>query len=568
MGCKRMSDFNIGTEFDDSEFNDNIEFNDEDMEQSEDFEDEDMEQSEDFEDEDESLEDFEDEPEDFEDENLEGFEDEPEGFEDESEDFEDEDEPEGFEDESLEQEQSESSVISDYGAEASDLLDPNNTDGLDAEIDFGVAVGLDESGLKDDEQSYDVVTGNDSSFIGSTGDIVVQDREDRGENFKLRYIDISNIAISRRIRQSRNVESLIQSIKSTGLLKPIVVAPLKTEGLYVLIDGYRRILACARAGLKVVPCVVNTKINTPDIPIIEALYNHSQQYSIKEMCKYIEYLEKEKGIMSASMIEYLLQMNSGDYTKLKDILNDDDDDIVTPLLNDQMTIAQAFKKLEQRRKKETKEEQEARKTEQVYGDAEESGAKQLEGSGEEASEDMALTEEEIKELAIGADEMDNVDSEDLDEMVETSNQIDGFEPNKQDYRDREILDPALRKSVLAKYNNTCQCCQLGGQEYIDVLDVHHKVEVYLGGDDSIDNLIPVCLLCHKMIHLFARGELYIRPSEELKPEERDKFKRIVVLGNIIRKGMAKKNMKREDLKKVDKAEKIGRAKPGIHQVAG
>ena len=191
MGCKRMSDFNIGTEFDDSEFNDNIEFNDEDMEQSEDFEDEDEPES--FEDE---PEDFEDESEDFEDENLESLEDGSEGFED---------EPEGFEDENLEQEQSESSVISDYGAEASDLLDPNNTDGLDAEIDFGVAVGLDEPGLKDDEQSYDVVTGNDSSFIGSTGDIVVQDREDRGENFKLRYIDISNIAISRRIRQSRNV---------------------------------------------------------------------------------------------------------------------------------------------------------------------------------------------------------------------------------------------------------------------------------------------------------------------------------------------------------------------------
>ena len=56
------------------------------------------------------------------------------------------------------------------------------------------------------------------------------------------------------------------------------------------------------------------------------------------MINYIDYLEKEKGILSASMIEYLLQMNSGDYTKLKDILNDDDDDIVSKLMDGTYTI--------------------------------------------------------------------------------------------------------------------------------------------------------------------------------------------------------------------------------------
>ena len=60
-----------------------------------------------------------------------------------------------------------------------------------------------------------------------------------------------------------------------------------------------------------------SQINTPDIPIVEALYNHYKKYTMEEIIKYIEYLENKKGILSPSVIEYLLQLNSGDYTKLK-----------------------------------------------------------------------------------------------------------------------------------------------------------------------------------------------------------------------------------------------------------
>lgn len=428
--------------------------------------------------------------------------------------------------------------------------------------DVGVAVDIEDSGLKDDSDNVEIISKHDNSFISSTGDIVVQDKDDNGENFKLTYIDIAQIAVTERIRKSNDVDSLVQSIKSTGLLKPIVVAPLMTEGYYALIDGYRRILACAKAGLKNVPCIINTKVATADIPILEALYNHAKKYSIKEMVDYIDYLEKEKGILSASMIEYLLQMDSGDYTKLKDILNDDDEDIVSALMNGQMTIGQAFKKLEQRRKKESKEEQEKRKAEQVYGDTEESGASQIAGSGEEGDESVALTDDEIAALSISQEDIEATDDKDLDTMVEESKQIEGFEPNQQDYKHREILDPALRKSVLVRDKNTCQCCGLSGQEYTEVLDIHHKVEVYLGGSDDIDNLVTTCIVCHKLIHLHGRGELHIRPTEELTPEEQTKFKRVVLFGNKIREGMAMKKMKKEDLKKVDKAETIGRTKPG------
>lgn len=430
-----------------------------------------------------------------------------------------------------------------------------------------------EDTLEDNTNDYseDDTISKDADFISETGEIVVMNTNDNGENFELIYVDIENIAIVHRIRKGTNVESLVKSIKSTGLLNPIVVAPTATDGLYVLLEGYRRVLACARAGKRRIPCILNKKVSTPEIPVLEALYNHNKAYTVKEMVDYIDYLEKEKGIMSASMIEYLLQMNNGDYTKLKDILNDNDEDIVDKLFTGIFTIEQAFKKLEQRRKKETAEAKEIQKAERVYGNEEESGADAIQGSGEEADEDIALTEEEIKSLAINPESLDeDLDGASLSELVKEGENIEGFEAHKQDSNNRERLDPALRKSVLARDKNTCQICkEISGQEYTEVLDVHHINEVYLGGDDSIDNLITACVVCHKLVHLYGRGELYIRPLEELSNSEQEKFKRIVKLGTVIRKGMAMKGIKKDQLKKLDKAETIGRRLKGSSdQVAG
>jgi hypothetical protein len=105
-------------------------------------------------------------------------------------------------------------------------------------------------------------------------------------------------------------------------------------------------------------------------------------------------------------------------------------------------------------------------------------------------------------------------------------------------------------------------------EYIDCNDVHHIQEVYLGGTDAIENLILVCVKCHRLIHLYGRGELHMRPFEEMDDREKEKFKRIVRLGTVIRKGLALKGMKKEELKKHDKLNTIGRTKPGTGQVAG
>lgn len=446
------------------------------------------------------------------------------------------------------------------------LSDANNNISEDVD-DYTDGTLVDSNSLLEDEE---IPMDESVNFISDTGDVVVMDSKDDGDGFRLEYIDIESIVIVHRIRKTDNVDDLVRSIKSTGLIEPIVVGPTATEGLYVLLAGYRRIVACARAGKRRIPCIINSKVSTEEIPVLEAMYNHCKKYSIKEQIDYIDYLEKQKGIMSASMIEYLLQMNSGDYTKLKDILNDNDDDIVDKLLNGQYDIATAFRKLEQRRKKESLEEKENRKAAAVYNDTEESGMDKIEGSGEEAEPEAALTDEEISNLAISASELNDSDDEDVEEMLEEANNIEGFKPHKQDPNNRERLDPVLRKSVLARDNNTCKICeQISGMEYTEVLDVHHIQEVYLGGTDDINNLITACTCCHKLVHLFGRGELNIRPFEEMDEAEQKKFKRIIKLGTIIRKGMALKGMKVEELKKKDNADTIGRRLKGSSdQVAG
>lgn len=465
-----------------------------------------------------------------------------------------------------------------HNTESDDEYADDGSDDYDENISDGALV--EDVDLHDDEENYSTI---DNDFISDTGNIVVQDASDDRENgFELTYIDIENIAITRRIRKMQSVEALVQSIQSTGLLHPVVVAPTATDGLYVLLDGYRRIQACARVGKKKIPCVVNNRVNTPEIPILEAMYNHSKTYSIKEQIDYIDYLETQKGIMNPAMIEYLLQMNSGDYTKLKDILNDNDEDIVTKLYDGIYDIATAFKKLEQRRKKESAEEKENKKAAKVYEDEQESGVDQIQGSGEEADGE-ALTEEQIKELSINTENLDDdIEDTSLDEMIQEDKQLEGFEPHKQKVGEREYVDPIVKKTVMARDKSTCQCCKRGGEQYVDILDYHHVLPVFLNGADTPENGIMLCVACHRLVHLYSTDDLHIDSAlmnseynelddsqkeryenEQIFEDEKKRFKRIIKLGSVIRKGIVAKGMNKEKYKKEHSNNGIGRRKPGV-----
>ena len=419
-----------------------------------------------------------------------------------------------------------------------------------------------------------------NDFIDSTGNIVVMSKGDINNTFTIEVLNYKNIAVSHRIRSGRNVEDLVKSIQSTGLLRPLMVAPLITEGQYVLLDGYRRLLACVRCGITNVPVVVNHRIKTTEIPVLEAMYNLNKPYNIKDMIDYIEYLEKEKGLRDPIVIEYLLALDSGDYSKLKDILIDNDPDIVDKLLLGQLSIQQAFKALEKRRSKESRDEKDLRKATSVYANADENGISDIEESGEVGESGEALSEDQLKSIAIDVNSLDSdLDDKSLDEMVEDSNNIKGFEAHKQKVGEREYIDPVIKKSVLARDNFTCKCCLNGGESYVDILDYHHIVPVFLGGADTPDNGITLCVACHRLVHLWGTGDLYL-PKEKTSVElsemtEEDKsryklelarFKRIVKIGDSIRNGIAKMGMNRQQYKKEHSNAGIGRRKPGVNGV--
>ena len=441
-----------------------------------------------------------------------------------------------------------------------------NEDDDSSEIDTNGAPVVDkEQFMSKDERNISI--SEDDVEINENGmpNVMLSDTENEN-NFTLEYLDYDKIRLTKRIRSGYNIGVLMKEIQSTGLLEPIVVAPLATKGYYVLIAGLRRYLACTKVGIRRIPCVINHKVKTADIPMVEALYNHKKSYSIEEMVAYIRYLESKKGIRSSSMIEHLLQLNNGDYAKLKDILNDNDPDITEKLYDGQYTIEMAFKKLEQRRKKEGKDEQELKNASKVYDNASSSGADMYENTGD-LGDGVSLTDEQISAIGIKANDIGK-SGDSIEEMMKEGNDIKGFEPHKQNPEYREALPSEKRLAIIDRDKCSCRICGMGGQEYRQVLDVHHITEVYLGGDDSDDNLITACTCCHKLVHLWGRGELHIRPLEEMDEKEKEKFKNIVELGNVIRKGMAARNMNREQLKKMDKAQTIGRTKPGTPQQAG
>lgn len=419
-----------------------------------------------------------------------------------------------------------------------------------------------------------------SSFFNEIGEITVMDNSLSEDTFSLGYLDIGDIVVTDRIRKSQQVEWLTKSIKATGLLEPVMVAPTEAEGVYVLLHGLHRLYGCAKAGIKKVPCVINNKINTTEIRVIEAMYNKCKRYSMPEIIEYIKYLEKEKNITDSNMIEYLTQLNDGDYSKLKDILNDDDEEIVPKLLDGTWTIAEAFAKLEKRRKKETPEEREARQAQKVYNSKDQTVQESIRDSGETAESPAdILTDDEISSIMLSVKHLDDgLDDKSLEEMVAESDQIEGFQPHKQKVGERERIDPAIKKATLARDKFSCRCCNMGGEAFVSVLDYHHVIPVYAGGDDSVDNGISLCITCHNLVHQHGYGDLHLpsaKSEEELSQmsdrdrilyeEERLRYKRIVKLGDYCRMGLAKKGIKKEQMKKENPAYRVGRRMPGTEQ---
>lgn len=496
-----------------------------------------------------------------------------------------EDDSDQSEDDSDQSDDDNYSMLNEEMDDESDTSD-SESDHVEADDDGTVIDGDDLlSEDTDDDENARIISQRNSSnnFLGDTPtQISVASSDTNQDTFRMVYADIGKIAVTKRIRTSQNVDDLQKQISETGLLEPITVGLTRTEGVYVLLDGFRRLIACAKLGKTKIPCVINRNINTADIPIVTALYNKNKVYTIKEIIEYISYLEKDMGIMNPQLIEYMLPLNPGDYNKLKDVLADNDDDILDKLYSGVFTIDQAFKKVEKNRKSMTQDEKDMKKLQQATENGQD--MEKVKDQGEELSqaedEGSNMTEEQLNQLGANAQSLDdNLDDQSVEEMDKAANEIDNsFKPHQQKVGEREYIDPNLKKQVMARDGYKCWCCKTGGEAFVDVLDFHHIIPVFLGGKDTKENAVMLCLTCHRMVHLYQTRDLYL-PDPKSEDEvnamtdgeramyeaERNRYKRIIKLGTFIREGMHQKGMNLQQYKKEHPIGNIGRNKPGQGQ---
>lgn len=300
---------------------------------------------------------------------------------------------------------------------------------------------------------------------------------------EVREINIEDIIIPSRARLNREADrDLMYRIKKFGLIEPIVVTPAAaSSGEYFLVHGLNRLLAFAEMSKGYIPAVIHEDIDTTDIKLYESICNNNKRYTIWEKISLGKYIESKQKFFVTSEFDELLGLNPGEYLILKEIEEfggDVADELLSKLDKGEINFTSAKRKLDKARK---------------------------ELLAEETDEGKAL------ESAGNLDKLDSLP-----------------EPTKQSKGNRKPLPASLRKEIEFRDEFTCQSCGLGGETYLRIFEVHHIIPVYLAGLDEKGNLILLCPNCHKMVHFFAFGDLYIDEKNA------DKFKTIIRLGNIIK----------------------------------
>ncbi len=117
-----------------------------------------------------------------------------------------------------------------------------------------------------------------NSLIDEYSTYEVKKLEETGS--KILEIDIDKVKPNpnqpRKIFDQTSLEELSTSIKSQGILQPILVEEI-ADSVYVIVAGERRYRAAKMAGLKVVPCIVRsfTDLQRMEVSLIENIQRES-----------------------------------------------------------------------------------------------------------------------------------------------------------------------------------------------------------------------------------------------------------------------------------------------------
>ncbi len=118
------------------------------------------------------------------------------------------------------------------------------------------------------------------------------------KKYQIVEIEIDKIQINpeqpRENIEQESIKALSESIKSKGLLQPIIVK--KNNGNYIILAGERRYRACLLAGLKKIPAIIKTTESKEDDLIISLIENiHRENLTpIEEAKVYLKLVKKYK----------------------------------------------------------------------------------------------------------------------------------------------------------------------------------------------------------------------------------------------------------------------------------
>ena len=338
-------------------------------------------------------------------------------------------------------------------------------------------------------------------------------------------VEFSSLLISEPTKKGRKETylGLATSVAEMGILSPIHVMITESyatwvkehgddkdfEGYkYIILDGFRRVWSGVKTNLTRCNAVIwNFKgkdKGTELATVLSLILNKIQKHSWGEIWYLYQLLEVQSNLTPGTL-EYLLQLDSGDAMKLKDIMLCDYDDIKEELLSNKKNITQAYNMLQKYRK----EEDQLMKDDQTGI----SDVEQAKGVVEKANNDYSLSNEDVKEILEMEDNLDGLSESDFDESLSG---IGDYE--RQNTGERHPLDPALKAETLVRDEYTCQCCGAGSEmsmmSRLAILQSHHKISVSNNGPDSPENIITVCQVCHTLIHVLLKNGMKFGMSKE------------------------------------------------------
>lgn len=375
-------------------------------------------------------------------------------------------------------------------------------------------------------------------------------------SINVQKLPVEQLIVSNFKKRSRetSIIGLTSIVSQWGIIQPVNVLKLEDDDQYIILDGLRRVFAAIKSGMKEIDCRVwdfeDKIVGKKMANVLSLMITRTERYSPQEQWNMMQILE-EVNDLDPGMIEYLTQLGSGEAMKLKDIMTCTDfyaGEIREKLLLGEYTIEAAYKKLANERKKENKLAKEDVTSVEVQGvQGADDAVSDVDSVSDEEGTQSFSNDEVAEMLELASSGIDEAES--LEEMNKTD-EIRGSDMH-QKVGERHPVDPAVRQGTFMRDGFKCRCCGLGGNEsYLSVLAFHHAVPVYLGGPDTKENGLTLCVTCHILLHNYLFGQLQV-DFDTLSDDEQRRFRNVFKYGNIALEAQKRRGMSKEEAKKHD-----------------